>query len=276
VPPNAETGAQDWDGHRLLLYRDEDERLRWLAQWVRHGLRQGEKILYVEPADAGPESVAVQLRRHGIDTDALRAGRRLEPLTPQVYYPVGGPEAAISRALADGFPAVRISGAAASALAVVTPAGHRDIEWGVERLCRVWPVSALCQYTYPAGPGPLEAALDMHPGGFHERSLAATASTPAAVTLRGSVDAGNVEVLDRLVAAAAERAAAAGLGRLRVDLTGVARLTAPACRAVARASEPFRRTGGRLVLDRPGHAVERALRACGLAELPGVHLVAGA
>jgi anti-anti-sigma regulatory factor len=273
VPPDAVPGGRDWDGHRVLLHRDDHERLDRLARWVRHGLHRGEKILYVESADAGAGSVAVQLRAHGIDTDALRAEGRLQLITPQVYYPVGGPEAAISRALADGFPAVRISGAASAALAVITRAGHRDIEWGVERLCRVWPVSALCQYAYPPEPGLLRTALSLHPGGLHERSLAAS-STPVGTTLHGRVDTSNVDVLDWLVDAAADRARAAGRDRLHLDLADVELLTAPACRAVAQASEPFRRAGGNLVLDRPAPVVEEALRTCGLAGLPGVEVVA--
>jgi anti-anti-sigma regulatory factor len=243
---------------------------------MQHGLRLGEKILYVEPTDAGADSVAVQLRAHGTDVDALRADRRLEILSPQAYYPVGGPEAAISRALAAGFPAVRVSGAAASALAVVTEAGHRDIEWGVDRLCRVWPVSALCQYAYPTGHGDvLRAALGMHPSGFRERWLAAS-STRSTVVLHGSVNAVNVEVLVGLVDTAANRAAGAGVDRLHVDLTDVADLATAACAAFARAGEQLRGAGGTLVLDGAEPTVEQVLRSGGLAELPGVELAAAA
>jgi anti-anti-sigma regulatory factor len=276
VSPHDASDAQDWDGHLLLLYRNDHERLSWLAEWMRHGLRLGEKILYVEPADAGPDSVAVRLREHGADTDALLADHRLEILSPQAYYPVGGPEAAISRALLEGFPAVRVSGAAASALAVVSEAGHRDIEWGVDRLCRGWPVSALCQYAYPAGrTDVLRATLDMHPSGFRERWLAAS-STRSTVVLHGSVNEVNVEVLVGLVDTATDRAAATGGGRLRIDLTDLADLATGACTAFAGASEQFRGSGGNLVLDGARPAVEQVLRTAGLAELPGVELVTAA
>jgi anti-anti-sigma factor len=259
-----------WDGHLLLLHRSEGERLRRLAEWMRHGLQRGEKVVYVEPTDAGRESVAVQLREHGIDADALHADGRLEILAPEVYYPVGAPEAVVDRGLAEGFPAVRISGAATSALAVVTAAGHRDIEWGVDRLCRTRPVSALCQYAYPATAGPLlRAALDTHPSGFRELSLAG-GGTRTRLVLQGSVDVANVEVLASLLGAAADGAAAAGIARLHVDLTDAVHLAAIACRAVAQASESFRSAGGRLVIEGADPAVEQMLRICGLAEMPGV------
>jgi MEDS: MEthanogen/methylotroph, DcmR Sensory domain len=276
VPADAAPGARDWDGHLLLLHRTEHERVGRLAEWMRHGLRRGEKILYIEPTDSGPASVTVDLRRYGIDTDALRADRRLEILSPQAYYPVGGPEAATSRSLAEGFPAVRISGAATSAFAVVSEAGHRDIEWGVDRLCREWPVSALCQYAYPTSTGPvLRNVLGMHPGGFHEESLSGS-GTRSPLVLHGSIDETNAEVLAALVDAATDRAgAASGLRRLHLDLTGIDHLAPTACRAVARASEPFRGDGGKLVLDNAGPVVEDALRAA-IADLPGVELIAAA
>jgi anti-anti-sigma factor len=235
-------------------------------------LRRGEKVVYVEPGDAGPGSVVVELREHGIDTDALRAEGRLEILSPQVYYGIGAPAAVVDRALAEGFPAVRISGAATSALAVVTAAGHRDIEWGVERLCRTRPVSALCQYAHPATAGPvLRAVLDMHPSGFRELSLAGS-GTGSTLALHGRVDITNVDVLTCLVAAVADRTAAAGLGRLHVDLADVAHLSTAACRAVAQASEPFRSSGGSLLLVGADPAVDQVLRLCGLTDLPGVEL----
>jgi anti-anti-sigma regulatory factor len=269
VPHRAQPG---WDGHLLLFYRSERERLTRLAEWVRYGLDRGEKVVYVEPGDIGPDSVAVQLREH-LDTDALLAEGRLEIVPPEAYYPVGAPQAVVDRVLAEGFPAVRISGTADSALGVVTAAGHRDVEWGVDRLCRTRPVSALCQYAYPATTGPLRAALDTHPGGFRELSLAGR-GIRSDIVLHGSVDRANVEVLSVLVGAAAEAVTAAGLDRLHVDLTGVGRVAPTACTAVASASEPFRRAGGSLVLDGADPAVEQALRVSGLAGLPGVELAA--
>lgn len=267
TPRSTEPG---WDGHLLLFYRSERERLARLADWARHGLRRGEKIVYVEPADSGTDSVAVQLREH-LDTDALLAEGRLEIVPPEAYYPVGAPQAVVDRVLAEGFPGVRISGVADSALDVVTAAGHRDVEWGVDRLCRTRPVSALCQYAYPATTAPLRAALDTHPTGFRELSLAGS-GIRSDIVLHGSVDRANVEVLSVLVGGAAQSAAAAGLDHLHVDLTDVGRLAATACAAVASASEPFRRAGGSLVLDGADPAVERVLRASGLAGLPGVEL----
>lgn len=262
--------ARDWDGHLLLLHRGEPERLGWLAEWMHHGLRRGEKVLYVEPADAGPASIAVQLPGYGVDVAALRADRRLEILTPEVYYPVGAPEAAVDRALADRFPAVRISGAATAALTVVSAAGHRDIEWGVDRLCRTRPVSALCQYAYPVTGGPsLHAVLETHPSGLHERSLAATAGR-ATLVLRGGVDATNTDVLTALVDTAAYRVTASALDRLHVDLTGVDRLTEEAAWALALASEPHRGSGLTVVLDGATPEVARALRSGGLVGLPGI------
>lgn len=270
MTPPAPPLARDWDGHLLLLHRDDRERLGWLAEWVRHGLRRGEKILYVEPADAGPASIAAQLPEHGVDVAALRAERRLEILTPEVYYPVGAPEAAVDRALADRFPAVRISGAATAALTVVSAAGHRDIEWGVDRLCRTRPVSALCQYAHPVTDGPsLHATLETHPGGLHERSLAATAGR-ANLVLRGAVDETNSDVLAGLVDTAAYRATASALDRLHVDLTGVDRLTEDAAWTLALASEPHRGSGLTVVLDGATPGVARALRAGGLVGLPGI------
>jgi anti-anti-sigma factor len=255
------------EGHLMLLHRSERERLLRLAEWVRAGIERDEKVVYVEPADAGPAAVLPALHRQGFDVDALAGTGRLQVLAPELYYAADGQAAVVDRALDEGFAAVRVSGAATAALGVVSLAEHVAIERAVDELCRSRPVSVLCQYAYPATSGErLSAVLGMHPSGVRELFLAVTA-TPSTLVLRGDVDVANLEVLEAALTAALARAAADRRDLLRVDLAGVAHLGAAACRALARAAERFAREGGRLDLVGVRPAVARVLRLCGLAHL---------
>ena len=258
------------EGHRLLLHRSEVERVTRLSEWVREGFARGEKVVYVEAGARDGRDVLATLAALGIDVPAATGDGRLEVVEPGEFYRPGGQAALVDRVLAEGYPALRISGEASSAHEVLTPGAHREVEDLVERLCAERPVSALCQYAVRSVPG---AALDDvvagHPAGVRELSLA-TRGADARLELRGSVDLANVDVLRASLVAALSAAREAPA--LRVDLSGVEHLAAVACRTLVRDSAPSRAEGQRLLLEGARPVVARVLRLCDVAA-SGVEVV---
>jgi hypothetical protein len=237
--------APSWDGHLLLLHRSEGERLARLAAWVRDGLERGEKLVYTEPAVPASRSVLARLRERGIDVDAARIEGRFEVLAPTAFSPPQGQDVVVDRALDGGFPAVRISGEAAAALTVFSPAVYQVIEQQMDRLCRTRPVSALCQYARPTTVGAaLRTAIARHPRGVRELGFASTTSE-AGLVVHGEVDLDNSDVLTAVVTAAADAARSGGRDEVRLDLAASSSaMSPPAGRSPRRAGVSGRVVGG--------------------------------
>ncbi|HEX2073371.1 MAG TPA: MEDS domain-containing protein [Geodermatophilus sp.] len=272
------TTGPEWDGHLLLVHDSDVERQAGVAAWVQRGLTLGEKILYTEVPVEPRRSVIAVLEAQGVDAVTALAEGRLAVLPPAEFFPPEGQRQVVDRALAEGFPAVRLSAETPAALAVFSPRDYLSVEEGMDRLVRTLPVSAMCQYarnmttTTTTATGPqLRDAVGVHVPGIRGTWFSTDAS-PLGLVLRGEVDAGNADVLDAAVAAFTD----VPPGLLCLDLTELSFLDVAACRALARASRNFRESGGHLLLVAPSPPVERIMRLLGLGDLPGFELVVGA
>ncbi len=258
-----------WDGHLLLLHRSEQERRSSLEAWVRRGLERGEKVIYTEvPATPAERSLPAVLAQRGLEVATATAEGRLVVLPPEDFYPPGGQAEVVKRALADGFPGVRLSADSAAALSVLTAAGYADAERSLSDLCRSLPVSALCQYDETAtSGGGLRPLVSVHLGGVRTARLA-TGTAYGAVAVAGEIDISNEDLLSAVL----DTATATAAGTLHVDLSGVTFLGAAGCRALLQGTDAFRRGGGRLVLDAARQSVDHLLRIVGIDRAPGVEL----
>jgi anti-anti-sigma factor len=258
VDPDRELRPWNWDGHLLLLHRSESERQSRLATWVRHGLDRGEKVIYTEAPPS--RSVLAVLSGQGIDVRAATAAGHLEVLPTDEFCEAD----VVGQALADGFPAVRVSTEAGDALA--GPGGFTTIEQVIERLCRVERVSALCQYDGRTVTG---AALDdvagRHAGGVRETQFE-TAASDDGLAIAGEIDFTNDEVLAATLRAATSSAS----GVFRVDLRHVTFVSAGGLRALANGTKAFREQGGDLVLVCPCPSVDRSLKLLAVDQLDHV------
>jgi anti-anti-sigma factor len=263
-----------WDGHLLLLHRSESDRLARLAAWVRRGLDQGEKVVCAEGCAEAGNSLLGHLRARGIDVDAAAAEGRLELLPLDVFYPPGGQDVVVDRALDEGFPALRMSAEADSARAVLTAEAYKDVESRIDRLCRTRPVSAMCRHSRRSTTGPhLRDVVAMHVAGVRDPAFS-SGGDGSELVLRGEVDIANVDVLAATLGAALDAAMSSGRDVVRLDLAGVDFLGVSACRTIVDESAAFRVAGGRLVLAGSPPGVHRVLKLVGLHGVPGLELLA--
>lgn len=264
----AEHGAGR-DGHLLLLSRSEGERRHALASWVRRGIERGERVVYTQRDDdpAGRSLTAV-LADDGLDVSALSSSGQLQVLSLEEYFPPGGHLELVHRALDDGFPALRLSAEARSAVAFLDVAEYARVEQSLEHLCDRYPVSALCQYP------PSDTPSEVMSNGFRthlrvrEPMLAADPQDDG-VVLSGEVDLQNAAVLEAVLARATEGAT----DLFWVDLSAIAFLDVAACRAILSGTRAFRSEGGDVLLQGPSPMLARTLRRVGLESERGISVV---
>ena len=281
VTATRDASTVGWDGHLLLLHRTEAERCAALASWVRHGLEADEKVLYTERRDEAPDRCLLGvLERHGVDSGAAVAEGRLSVLPLPQFYPAGGQEALVEQALDEGFHRVRLSAEARVALTGVAQDAYEHFEDAMDVLCATRPVSALCQYELGTTTGWwLRRAAGTHLTGLRETQLR-SAPADGGLALAGSVDVSNDTVLAAMLVQAtgahpgAETTGRADDGLLWLDLTALDFIDVSGCRALATATERFRREGGAVAVLAPAPVVDRTLRLMGLDEMPGVAIVA--
>jgi len=255
-----------------LLLDSEPRRRRFVADWVSTGLDHGEKVLYLRPAEEHPhESLAAQLAECDLDITPALADGRIELVPTEEFYPGNGQRGLVERALAQGFPAVRISGEARTAQRHLSAERHLAVESDLELLCRELPLSALCQYDGRRVKGQaLDEAVVRHPMGVHE-TLLRTRLDHTALTLEGEVDHTNSRWLGALM-----RQACAEVGdgaTLTVDLGDLAFLDVSGYRSLMLGSAAFRQSGGVLRLLRPGRQVTSLLSTLFVRYEEGIDLV---
>jgi anti-anti-sigma regulatory factor len=239
----------------LLLHGSEEQRRADVAAWVRRGLELGEKVLYTQVPDRPADSLLAVLEPRGVDAGAAVREGRLVVLPPADFFLPEGPGPAVERALAEGFPAVRMSAEAGTALTVVSAAVRH----------------ALCQYAQATTTGQaLDDVVAFHLFGVRQESFS-TGWDGDGLVIRGEVDPTNTGVFAAALAAAARIA----FRVLRLDLTGLDYLDAGSCWRLDDVTRRFRAAGGQVVLVGPPPAVERTMRLLDIDELPGVHLAGG-
>jgi len=179
VPPRAIADAVPGD-HLCCIYGSDDEQRAALVPYLRIGLERGEKVLYIVDARTA-EAVLGDLRddgdrgADGVDVDACLASGQLALLTRHDTYVRDGafdPVAMISmlrqateQAVAEGYPALRVTGEMTWALRGL-PGAERLIEYEC-LLNEFFPGSralAICQYDRRRfEPGLLLDVLRTHP-----------------------------------------------------------------------------------------------------------------
>jgi anti-anti-sigma factor len=254
---------QLWDGHVLLVHSSEQQRRAGVVAWVRRGLDLGAKILYIEPVEGPAErSLMHVLRTSNIDVGEAVGRGQLQVL------PAGGEayETAlrarcVDDALAEGYPMVRCSGEASTAWSVMSSTAHANLEWATDELCRMRPLSILCQYPSDLAPESLRTAFAMHGGGVRESSLSAW-PIPGGIALAGEVDVCNEAVLRSSLMAAVS--AEEGGGRFVVDLSRLTFLDVSGVRALVTGTSAYRLNGGSVVLRAAQPPVDRILRLLAL------------
>ena len=260
-----------WDGHILLLYGSEAERLSALAAWARRGLENDEKVVYTEACDTPPErSVVRLLQDDGTDVATATAEGRLAILPPAELYPPDGQVGMFERALAEGYRGLRISAQASSALAVMPQAAHSVAERAVDQLCRTERLSAMCQYEQRDTAGDrLRDVASSHAGGGIRQHALSTAQQDGHLVLAGEIDVSNDDILTCALRAAAEQASQT----LRLDMSRVEFIAAAGCRALDDGTLRFRRQGGQVLLFEPKPWVERILRLARVDRLERIELI---
>jgi anti-anti-sigma regulatory factor len=257
--------------HILQLHRTEDERLAGLTAWVCRGLDLGEKVICTELPRRPEHSLVALLEARGVDgSAAVREGRLAVPPVAE-FYAAEGHAAVVDRALADGFPGVRMSAEERAWLTALTPAAHRVLEQRMDELVRTHPVRTLCQYPQDATTGArLEDVVAVHRSGVRQTGFA-TSRDLDGLALHGEVDATSSEVFGAVLAAAGRSATRV----LWLDLTEVVHLDAGACWRLDDSTRSFRIAGGHVLLIAPQPQVEVVLQLMEVDELPGVHVLAG-
>ena len=271
MPDQPGTAPLGWDGHILLLYGSESERLSALTAWARRGLENDEKVIYTEARETPPERTLIRLLQDdGIDAPAATAKGCLVVQPPAEFFPSDGQAGMLERALAEGYRGLRLSAQASSTLTVMPQAAHGDVERAFDQLCRTRPVSALCQYEHGGMPEDrLQDAASSHlSGGIRQRTLS-VAQHVGHLVLAGEIDVSNHDILMCALRVAAEQASQT----LRLDVSQVEFLGAAGCRALDDGTFRFRRRGGRVLLIEPKPWVERILRVARVDQIERIELV---
>jgi len=142
--------------HLCCIYETEEEHRAVLTPFLRQGLERGEKVLYIVDAHTA-ETILGYLRDEGVDVEACLERGQFAILTRDEAYMREGvfdPQRMIAllraeteQALAEGYPALRVSGEMTWALRGL-PGAERLIEYEA-RLNEFLPGSqclAICQY----------------------------------------------------------------------------------------------------------------------------------
>jgi anti-anti-sigma factor len=258
-----------WDGHLMLVHRDERQRRAGVVDWVRRGLELGAKILYTEPADEPAErALLTVLEQHELSVDRAVDRGQLEVLpADDLTYSTTWQADTIDAALAAGYPTVRWSAEAETAWSVMSPTEHADIEWATDELCQSRPVSILCQYSATLTPATLQTVCAMH-GSRVRETLLHTSSIPGGIALAGEVDASNEAILHSSLTAAC---GVAGIGHrgVLVDLGRLTFLDVAGARALLTGTAAHRGNGGSVLLSAARPPVRRLLWLLGVDLEPG-------
>lgn len=142
--------------HLCFLYKTEAEHRAVLTSFLRQGLEQGEKVIYLFDHRV-PETIHIYLKDGGLDLDPyLRRGQLLFLSAPETFLSQGKfePEALISlwqreikKSAAEGFKGLRVSEEMTWALQPLSGVDRLiEYESQMNDFCRVENFLCLCQY----------------------------------------------------------------------------------------------------------------------------------
>jgi anti-anti-sigma regulatory factor len=220
--------------HCCWAVSDRAEAEALVAEWVRDGLAAGDRMLYLEPA-SHDGALSRLLDREGIAWREAAGRGQLLVATPETALLVDGEFAPdrllashaglVDQALADGYPAVRMCGAATDLLTVVPDReALRAYEARIDGFCATRPVSILCLYDRRAFEGDLGAFLRTHMNALADSQVLALVED-GRVRLVGEVDLSNVELLTAILEGLPPRDIVVDMGGLSfIDLKGAAEL----------------------------------------------------
>ena len=270
--------------HTCLTFSDADERIDIVAAFVRDGLGRGDKVVCLTDT-LPPDDLSAELSERGLPVASTTRSGQLELLPSVSAYIAGGtfdPEQVISglriridRALAAGYPGLRISADMVWALRPVSGLERLltfEVQFG--ELLATRRALAVCQYDREG----FDAVSLAGAASVHSRGIAAVTyhsdavlricrqHIPPGVRIAGELDYRAVDALTRALGEAVrlDRAVFLNLSQLRfidVAAAGVMLQTALGL------------TGGRLMTVVCRSAVGKVLRALGGDGLPSLKLV---
>ncbi len=230
-------------GHILLLHHSESQRMRRVADWFRAGLAAEDKLLYVDVAGWGTESLTRDLAARGFAVNRALEGKHLEFVGVEDLLQVADPDGFGGRALRDVEHAgLRLAVRCDAFAASVGAQEHLAVEQHLADLCHVRRVSALCQYDERTTSGDaLTQALELHPDWVFEGDLNMRRRGHV-IQVEGVLDTLDGEVLvrslDRMTRALTIDEP------LALDLRAIDALTVGACESVIAGTRHFRDRGG--------------------------------
>jgi anti-anti-sigma regulatory factor len=245
-------------GHILLLHHSDGERMRYVADWFGAGAVNEDKLLYVEVAGWGVDTLTAALGSRGFQVDRALSDKRLEFVTLEDLLDLDVSGGLVDRALNDdGYPGVRL---AVRCDAVATRLDHRDhvdLEHRLARLCHDSHVSALCQYDGRTTQGrDLALALDLHPDWVYESDLSMLRRDHV-IQVEGLLDSLDGDVLRRSLTRMTRELSIDHV--LALDLRNVEAITPAACHALLEGTRTYRTRGGQVRCGPPADEPARVL-----------------
>jgi anti-anti-sigma factor len=260
-----------WAPHTLLIHRDESHRRASVGAWVQRGLERGERIFYTTVD--GDTHVVAELTHGGVDVPRAVRDGQLTFVASEDFFPGAQQAALVRRALAEGYPGVRLSARADPAIQDVGAEEFRVIDHGMDELCATMPVLVLCQYDAVAATGTADAtglttAVDNHLDAFQDGQMRVQHRGDQ-VSVGGEVDLVSADVL----AHALRRMVRPGHGsEMVLDLAELAFIDVAGCRALVTGTEAVRGDGGRVFLRGVGGHVQKVMALLGIDRQPGLDL----
>jgi hypothetical protein len=235
------------------LHHSEGERLRWLAEWCELGLRDGDKVVYVDVAGWGPEALTNALAGRGLDvSEPLEKGQfEFVGLAALTELGTDGDDLVMT-ALAAGYSAVRLTVRQDALAALIGDQEAELVEQRIAASCHEAPLSVLCQYDGRTTVGEsLTQALDQHPDWVFEGELSVH-HRGHLIQVEGLLDTLDENVLLRSLNRMTRWLSLSE--PLALDLRGVKALSSGAGKAVLTGTEAFRRRGGTVEVGVPSGA----------------------
>jgi hypothetical protein len=232
-------------GHILLLHHSEGERMRYVADWFAAGVTNEDKLIYVDVAGRGAETLTAELAARGFRTDRAVRDKRLEFVSLEHLLDVGVGEGSCPRALhAAGFSGVRLAVRSDAVAGRLDPAAYRALEERLARLCRQSRVSVLCQYDgRTTGADQLSVALGLHPDWVYASDVSLLHRNHV-IQVEGVLSTPNAELLARSLS---RMTLDLGTDKvLALDLRQADALTPGACQALLDGTRDYRERGGRV------------------------------